>query len=179
MRPVVLLDYDPAWPLLFAAERDRILAVLGELVESVDHIGSTSVPGLAAKPKIDIDAVMRAHGHVPDAVARFRTTGAYDFHGDPYGDGRWTFTSGSIRGVRLYLCGPANEAHRERILFRDWLRTHPQDAVAYEALKRRLAAAADGDFASYTDGKSAFVAEILRKAVEERPPGPTLPRAFP
>jgi GrpB-like predicted nucleotidyltransferase (UPF0157 family) len=164
MRPVEIVDYDPSWPALFAAERDGLRALLGDLLDDVHHIGSTSVPGLAAKPKIDIDAVLRAGDFVPEAIARVQATGMWDYHGDPYGDGRWTFTRGRSRGTRLYLCGPGNEAHGKRILFRDWLRTHPDDMATYEALKRRLAAEADGDFALYTEGKSAFVAEILRKA---------------
>lgn len=163
MRPVEIVDYDASWPALFAAERDGLQALLGDLLDDVHHIGSTSVPGLAAKPKIDIDAVLRANDFVPAAIARLRATGMWDYHGDPYGDGRWTFTRGRSRGIRLYLSGPGNEAHGKRILFRDWLRAHPEDTAAYEALKRRLAAKADGDFAFYTEGKSAFVAEILRK----------------
>jgi GrpB-like predicted nucleotidyltransferase (UPF0157 family) len=140
MRPVEIVDYDPSWPALFAAERDGLRTLLGDLLDNVHHIGSTSVPGLAAKPKIDIGAVLRAGDLVRQAVEIVRAAGAWEYHGDPYGDGRWTFTRGRGRGIRLYLCGPGNEAHRERILFRDWLRAHPEDAGAYEALKRQLAA---------------------------------------
>jgi len=66
--------------------------------------------------------------------------------------------------MRLYLCGPGNAAHQKRILFRDWLRAHPEDAQAYEALKRRLAEEARSDFAFYTAGKSDFVARIVERA---------------
>lgn len=164
MRPVEIVDYDPAWPALFAADRASLLARLGSLVDDIHHIGSTSVPGLAAKPKIDIDAVLRADSLVPEAIVRVRTSGAYEYHGDPYGDGRWTFTRGRSSGTRLYLCGPDNEAHRKRLLFRDWLRAYPKCAADYEALKRRLAAEANGDFERYTSGKSGFVAEVVRRA---------------
>lgn len=165
MRPVEIVDYDPSWLAQFVAERDALLALLGDLADSAYHIGSTSVPGLAAKPKIDMDVVLRAGDLIPEAIERVRATGAWDYHGDPYGDGRWIFTHGRGHGTRLYLCGPGNEAHRKRLAFRDWLRGHPEDAAAYEALKRRLAAEANGDFAFYTEGKSAFVAEALRKAL--------------
>jgi GrpB-like predicted nucleotidyltransferase (UPF0157 family) len=164
MRPVEIVDYDPAWPALFAAERGRLLALLDGLVDDVHHIGSTAVQGLAAKPKIDMDAVLRANGLLPEAIERVRSGGAYDYHGDPYGDGRWTFTRGRSSGTRLYLCGPDNEAHAKRLLFCNWLRTHPNDAAAYAALKRKLAVAAKDDFAFYTKGKSDFVAGILRRA---------------
>jgi GrpB-like predicted nucleotidyltransferase (UPF0157 family) len=153
---------------MFATERDRFLVLLGDLVNDIHHIGSTSVPGLAAKPKIDMDVVLRTDGLIPEAIARVQATDGWDYHGDPYGDGRWTFTRGRSQGTRLYLCGPANGAHRKRVLFRDWLRGHPEDAAVYEKLKRRLAAEAEGDFALYTEGKSAFVAEIVRKASDGR-----------
>ena len=65
MRPVEIVEYDPSWPALFASERDALLTLLGGLVDSVHHIGSTSVPGLAAKPKIDMDIVLRAAHLVP------------------------------------------------------------------------------------------------------------------
>lgn len=164
MRPVEIVDYDASWPILFAAERDGLLALLDDLVDAIHHIGSTAVPGLAAKPKIDLDVVLRSDDIIPDAVARVRATGVYADHGDPYGDGRWTFTRGRGQGVRLYVCGPGNRAHCERLRFRDRLRAHPEDCAAYEALKRRLAVEAHGDFAAYANGKSAFVSNILGKA---------------
>ena len=137
MRPVEIVDYDPSWPALFAAERDGLRALLGDLVDDIHHIGSTSVPGLAAKPKIDMDAVIRsADARGPEAVERMRKLADFAFHGDPFGDGRWTFTRGyGSYGIRLYLCAPDNRAHIDRMLFRDWLRTHREDAVAYEALE--------------------------------------------
>jgi GrpB-like predicted nucleotidyltransferase (UPF0157 family) len=171
MRPVVIVDYDPSWPAQFAAERDALLALLGDRVDGVHHIGSTAVPGLAAKPKIDMDTVLRDDGLVPEAIERIRETGNYDYHGDPYGDRRWTFTRGHARGIRLYLCGPGNDAHLKRIRFRDWLRTHPDAAAAYEALKRRLAMEAKGDWDFYTGGKADFVARILESATAPDWPG--------
>lgn len=165
MRSIEVVNYDLSWPTQFAAERDGLLALLGDLADSVYHIGSTAVPGLAAKPKIDMDVVLRDGDLIPEAIERIRATGAWDYHGDPHGDGRWFFTRGRSRGTRLYLCGPGNEVHGKSLAFRDWLRGHPKDAAAYEALKRRLAAEADGDFAFYTEGKSAFVTEVLRKAL--------------
>jgi GrpB-like predicted nucleotidyltransferase (UPF0157 family) len=165
MNAIKVVDYDPEWPAIFAVERDGLLELFGGLADEIHHIGSTSVPGLAAKPKIDIDAVLRSTDMLLEAIARVRATAVYAYHGDPYGDGMWTFTRGrGSYGTRLYLCGPDNEAHEKRILFRDWLRAHPDDAAAYEMLKRRLAAEANGDWKFYTGGKSEFVAEIVRRA---------------
>jgi len=77
----------------------------------------------------------------------------------------WTFTSGhGSYGTRLYLCGPHNAMHAKRVLFRDWLRSHPDDAADYVALKRRLAKQANGDWKFYTGGKAEFVASIVRQA---------------
>ena len=168
MRPVEIVDYDPSWPGQFVAERDALLALLGDLVDGVHHIGSTSVPGLAAKPKIDMDVVLRADHLISAAIEHVRATGAWDYHGDPHGEGRWTFTRGRSRGIRLYLCGPGNNAHIDRMLFRDRLRANPDDAAAYEALKHHLAVEANGDWDFYTGGKSDFVAEIVRKASDVR-----------
>ena len=169
MSAIRVLDHDPSWPMHFETLKARLLQALAPLVDDVHHIGSTSVPGLAAKPKIDIDAVLHAETQIPQAIGRIEAEGGYAFHGDPYGDRRWTFTRGhGAYGERLYLCGPGNAAHIERLLFRDWLRTHPDDAAAYEGLKRRLAAEANGDFDFYTGGKSDFVAAIVQRARAQR-----------
>ena len=165
MNAIRVLDHDPSWPMHFETLKARLLKALAPLVDDVHHIGSTSVPGLAAKPKIDIDAVLYAQTQIPEAIERVKAEGGYTFHGDPYGDGMWTFTRGhGAYGERLYLCGPGNAAHLKRILFRDWLRTHPEDAAAYAALKRRLAVEASGDWDFYTGGKSDFVTEIVERA---------------
>ena len=92
--------------------------------------------------------------------------GELTFHGAPYGDGMQTFTQSRSYGTRLYLCGPDNPTHRKRMQFRDWLRTHPDDAAAYAALKLDLAARANGDWNFYTGGKAEFVATIVGLAVE-------------
>jgi GrpB-like predicted nucleotidyltransferase (UPF0157 family) len=165
MSAIQVVDYDPSWPAAFATERDDLLSLLAGLVGDIHHVGSTSIPDLAAKPKIDIDVVLSGAEFIPDAIARIQATEAYTYHGDPYSDGMWTFTRGrGSYGTRLYLCGPGNATHDRRMLFRDWLLTRREDATTYEALKRRLAAEANGDWKFYTGGKSAFVAEIVRQA---------------
>ncbi|RDJ16233.1 GrpB family protein [Rhizobium grahamii] len=167
MRPIRVLDYDPAWPALFDAARRELLALAADSILTIEHIGSTAVPGLAAKPKIDLDAVLEDEAALA-AVATLLPSAGFRAHGDPHGDGRWPFTrEHDGYGLRLYLCAPDNPAHRDRILFRDHLRRHPQRAAEYQALKRRLAAKADGDWDIYTGGKSDFVAETLRLAALE------------
>jgi GrpB-like predicted nucleotidyltransferase (UPF0157 family) len=179
MKPIRVLDYDPAWPRLFEALRTEIEQRLGDIAADIHHVGSTSVPGLAAKPKIDIDALVAAD-RLPQAVARMRAVEGYTFHGDPHADGMWTFTQGRGGfGMRLYLCAPDNPVHERRILFRDHLRAHPGRACAYAALKRRLAELAGGDWDVYTGGKSAFVAETVALALKERDAEGAIPRPRP
>ncbi|ASS54953.1 GrpB family protein [Rhizobium leguminosarum] len=163
MRAIKVADYDPSWPLLFDEISAEVSALLGDRLLSIDHIGSTSVPGLAAKPKIDLNAVMISDEFLPTAIEVVRAAD-FVFHGDT-GEQRWAFTRDhQAYGIRLYLCGPDNRGHRERILFRDYLRVHPERAKAYAELKRRLAAEAGGDWDFYTAGKTTFVSETLRLA---------------
>ncbi|MFT4185113.1 MAG: GrpB family protein [Rhizobium sp.] len=165
--PIRLVDYDPGWPALFQSRSADIAALLCRPVE-IHHIGSTSVPGLCAKPKLDIDAVLSTTGDRLFATARLRENG-YAFHGDPYRADRWIFTRDERPcGTRLYLCLPGNPAHRDRILFRNYLRSHPDAAADYAALKQRLAIEANGDWDHYTGGKSDFVAGILLRAIAGR-----------
>jgi len=160
-----IVPYDPEWPSLFEAIKRELVLRLGNLLQSAHHVGSTSVAGLAAKPKIDIDAVIEPAPRLGEAVALMQSGEGWAFQGDPYGDGMWTFTRGhGSWGARLYLCAPSAATHEKRIMFRDWLRAHPEDAAAYEALKRRLAVAANGNWKAYTGGKSAFVDAMVERA---------------
>ncbi|TXJ23226.1 MAG: GrpB family protein [Afipia sp.] len=166
MRPIKLVDYDPQWPLLFESRSNAIGLILRHPA-AFHHIGSTAIAGLCAKPKLDIDAVIASEEARRDATERLKEDG-YRFHGDLHGAGRWAFTKDDTPcGTRLYLCLPDNEAHRERLLFRDYLRAHPEYAAGYGILKRRLAVEADGDWDHYTGGKSDFVADIVRRAKAE------------
>ncbi|MFJ6326864.1 MULTISPECIES: GrpB family protein [unclassified Rhizobium] len=167
MRAIRIVDYDPVWPDLFRHRSEAIAALCGHLAD-IQHIGSTAVPGLCAKPKLDIDAVLPTRTMRLMATERLRQDG-YAFHGDPYCDDRWPFTKDETPyGTRLYLSLPGNPAHRDRLLFRDYLRSHPRTAERYGALKRKLASEANGCWERYTPLKSDFVAEILRHARTER-----------
>jgi GrpB-like predicted nucleotidyltransferase (UPF0157 family) len=168
-RAIEVVDYDPAWPALFEEIRTGLERLLDGLVLEIHHIGSTAVPGLCAKPKIDADIIVHSAAEIPEAIERMQATGDYAYHGDKYRDGMWTFTTGrSSRGQRLYLCVPGTATHLRRMLFRDHLRQHPEAATAYAALKRRLAAETEDDWDHYTGGKGPFVAEIVRLEVAHR-----------
>jgi len=168
MSAIQVIPYDNAWNERFEEERLRLSELMGDLLDEIHHVGSTSVQGLSAKPKIDIDAVLRSEAVIVEAVGRVKALPDLTFHGDPYDDGMWTFTSGrGSWGARLYLCAPGNATHIKRILFRDWLRTHPADAEAYADLKSQLAKDAGGDWQFYTGGKSEFVARIVEQAAAQ------------
>ncbi|NTJ64106.1 GrpB family protein [Agrobacterium rhizogenes] len=166
MRPIALVEYDPQWPLLFE-HRSKVIGLLLGQPAAFHHIGSTAITGLCAKPKLDIDAVLFSEEDRLAATERLKE-GGYRFHGDLHGAGRWAFTKDETPcGTRLYLCLPGNEAHRERLLFRDYLHAHPELAANYATLKRRLAEEANGDWDRYTSGKSDFVEDVVRRAKAE------------
>ena len=131
MSRITLVEYDPCWPSLFEERAVAVTTLLSPFVSEIHHIGSTAVPGLAAKPKIDIDVVVSDQRMLPELGARLRSAG-YTFHGDPYADGLRTFTADTRPcGTRLYLCGTDNAAHAVRLLFRDALREHKDLARRY------------------------------------------------
>lgn len=104
-RPIEVVDYDPSWPRQFEEIRAEVSSRLSGLVAEIHHIGSTAIPGLCAKSKIDIDIVLRSMLNIPEGIVRMQTSGAYTFHGDRYNDDMWVFTTGlGSHGQRLYLC---------------------------------------------------------------------------
>jgi GrpB-like predicted nucleotidyltransferase (UPF0157 family) len=156
---VVIVDADPGWAEAFAALRDRILPAFVGMDVAIEHIGSTAVLGLAAKPVIDLVVVVPRATDVPDAIARLATLG-YEHEGDLGVPGRETFR-GELAGPahHLYVSAadaPSLEAHRA---FRDALRADPTRAAEYAELKRALADSTDGREA-YTTGKTAFIERV-------------------
>jgi GrpB-like predicted nucleotidyltransferase (UPF0157 family) len=161
---ITVVPYDPDWPSQFLRIRGELEPVFSGLTPVFHHVGSTSVPQLAAKPKIDLHAAFADLSLVARAVARMQAVAGYTYHGDKYNDQSWTFTSGKTSGARLYLCTSDNTVLRDRILFRDYLRAHPERAAAYAALKLRLMSEANDDWDYYTGGKTEFVRETVRLA---------------
>jgi GrpB-like predicted nucleotidyltransferase (UPF0157 family) len=163
--PVVVVPYDPDWPSRFETERVLLEAVLALWLEGgIHHIGSTAIPGIAAKPIIDMMAGVRD-------LERART--AFDPLRDefylyaPHRPGiAHHFVKTSLQSVThsLHLTEPESDLWRERLAFRDALRRDHALAAEYEALKLRLAQAHREDVAAYTRGKRAFVARVLAKA---------------
>lgn len=161
---VEIVPYDENWPRLFHQIANDLHRLLGTVVLAIDHVGSTSVPGLSAKPVIDVDITLRGLPDVPAASEKLIASG-YEPRGNRWDDDMWAFMQHtSVPKQRVYLCPPGNETHRRRMVFRDYLRAHPDAAAEYAALKQTLAVAFSYDGDRYTAGKRAFVEDILRKA---------------
>lgn len=165
--PVVIVDYNPLWPKQFETLRSRLANVLGGLALTIEHVGSTAVPGLAAKPIIDIDVFLRSPNDLPHAIAALASIG-YQHRGDLGIPGREAFRApaGDLRH-HLYVC-PNNAEYQRHIAFRDHLRAHPGEADAYAALKRELADKFGEDREAYNNAKREFVESILRKSAKEK-----------
>jgi GrpB-like predicted nucleotidyltransferase (UPF0157 family) len=173
---VEITDYDPRWPQTFAALRDQVAAVLGPLAQKIEHVGSTAVPGLPAKPVIDLDAVIATPADLPAAISRLATLG-YRHEGDLGISGREAFTSPAAASAHhLYVCAADSPELARHLAFRDYLRTHPGQARAYAELKRSLAEQFRTDRDAYSHGKTAFIEQALAAAPGPSPVEARLPR---
>jgi GrpB-like predicted nucleotidyltransferase (UPF0157 family) len=162
--PLVVVEYDPAWPALFAALRAPVATTLGDMAVAIEHVGSTAVPGLAAKPIIDLDVAIHTEADLPLAIGRLAVLG-YIYQGDKGIPGRAAFAwpPGTPRH-HLYLCVQDNLAYRRHLLFRDYLRAHPEVCAAYAALKRDLAMRYRTQREAYTEAKGPFIAVTMADA---------------
>lgn len=162
--PLVVADYNDAWPHDFEEIAKPVRAAMAGVAAEVEHVGSTSVPGLAAKPIVDIDVVVAAQEDVPEAIERLRSLG-YVYQGDKGIRGREAFLwPPAARPHHLYVVVCGNEPHRNHVDFRDRLRGDPQLAAEYAALKKTLAARHADDPLAYQDGKTEFVTRVLDQA---------------
>jgi GrpB-like predicted nucleotidyltransferase (UPF0157 family) len=159
--PLVVVDYDPSWPETFERLARPVRDSLADLGAEIEHVGSTAVPGLAAKPIIDIDVVVPSAAEVPAAIERLRGLG-YVYQGDKGVPGREAllWPPGSPRH-HLYVVVAGSEPHAAHLAFRDRLRADPETAARYAELKRDLAERHHRDRIAYGEGKNDFVAAVL------------------
>ena len=160
--PIIVVDYDANWSSLYEQEKIQILNTLGDTVADIQHIGSTSVPGLAAKPVIDILLGLE----IPPLPIQISSLEALEyFYCGEFGiPGRHYFRRGMPRTHQIHAVQIDSEFWKTHILFRDFLRTHPDVARQYEALKRDLAVKFRGDRHRYTNSKSPLIEQILVQA---------------
>ena len=158
--PIVVTEYDENWPRRFEEHAEPIRA-LGYRVE---HVGSTSVPGLAAKPVVDIDVVVNASDEVPAAIEALRSLG-YVYQGDKGIAGREAFLwPPGARPHHVYVVVDGSPPYLDHVDFRDYLRNHPETCEDYAALKIELAQRHVEDRLGYTEAKAEFVTGVLRAA---------------
>jgi GrpB-like predicted nucleotidyltransferase (UPF0157 family) len=171
MDEVEIVDYDPRWPLLFNEEARRLRAVLDpSLIMGLEHFGSTAIPGLSAKPIIDILIAVRSLAAAQATFVEALRTLDYVYWADNPKKDRMFFVKGmppfgSRRSHHVHVTEPDGEMWR-RLAFRDYLRAHSEEAETYAQLKRRLATEHQTDREAYTDAKSAYVEGVMRKAGE-------------
>jgi GrpB-like predicted nucleotidyltransferase (UPF0157 family) len=163
--PIEIVDYDPAWPARFEAMRARLAQALGPVAVRIDHVGSTAVPGLAAKPVIDIQV------SVPDVadVAAFKDAiEEQGFASRMVEPGHHYFRPppGVPRDYQVHVCTVGSDWEWRHLLFRDFLRADPETRAGYEALKRDLATRFTHDRIGYTDAKSPFIEAAVERAQE-------------
>lgn len=160
---IAVVDYDPAWPAHFETLRPTIWSAVGAVAIAIEHVGSTSVPGLAAKPIIDIDVVVATAADVPVAVERLATLG-YEHRGNLGVDGREAFNGppGPPRH-HLYVCVQGGAALVNHLMLRSFLRQNSESAAHYGRLKKQLAAKFPTDIDRYVDGKTGFILAALRE----------------
>jgi GrpB-like predicted nucleotidyltransferase (UPF0157 family) len=160
---VVIVDYDPHWPAMYEEERERILAALGPAVVAIEHMGSTAVPGLAAKPIIDIMLGIRTLGEAPALYGPLAAIGwEYAPEFEAIIPERRFFRKGpeSLRTHHLHMVEFGDEFWVRHLLFRDYLRRHSEVAKEYEQLKRELARQYANDRAGYTEAKTDFIRRV-------------------
>jgi len=168
-QPVHIADYDPQWPVTFQQICGPITAALGPLAQRIEHVGSTAVPGLAAKPIIDLDVVIATRSDLPAVTARLRPLG-YQPEGDLGVVGREAFTTPpGAPPHHVYVCAADNPALASHLAFRDVLRGDPGTARAYAQLKRSLASQFRDDRTAYTEAKTAFIEQVLATSAAETP----------
>jgi len=160
---VRLVEYDPAWPSMFAAERALLERILRPwLAGPIEHIGSTAVPGLVAKPVIDIMAAVQTLEASRPAIEAVATLGYVHYPYRPEVMHWFCKPSAAFRTHHLHLVPLASPPWRERIAFRDRLRESPAVAAEYADLKRRLAREFEFDREAYTDAKAGFVRRVTQ-----------------
>jgi len=160
-REVVIVDYDRRWPALFQAERQRLLLSAADAIIEVDHVGSTSVPGLAAKPIVDILVVLRRF--LNDAEIAAVCAPGHEYRGIDADIGRQYFSKRGAPAYHIHGYAAGNPELLPMLRFRDHLRSNPAAARDYEALKRDLAQRYRFERYAYRDGKTDFVLAALAR----------------
>jgi GrpB-like predicted nucleotidyltransferase (UPF0157 family) len=161
-RAIVIVDYDAGWPSRFVSHRNRVARALGPVARSIEHIGSTAVPGLAAKPIIDLLVAVRDPDDESVFVSAMHSAGYHLRVREP---GHRMFRTPE-RDVHVHVWQDSDREISRHLRFRDRLRTSVEDRLAYEQLKRELAQREWDDMNQYADAKSQLIEQILSRAAD-------------
>jgi GrpB-like predicted nucleotidyltransferase (UPF0157 family) len=165
-RRIEIVDYNPAWPVLFGELGPTLRAALGAAALRIDHIGSTAVPGLAAKPIIDVQISVAAFEPVEAFKDPLEQLGYVYRPDNPERTKRYFREAPGRRRTHLHVRRAGSFSEQVPLLLRDYLRCHAHVAAEFAAVKRRLAGQFPFDGAGYTDAKAPYVWEIIRRADE-------------
>jgi len=164
--PVTLADYDPAWPTLFEREATRIRSILGDRVRLLEHVGSTSVPGLPAKPIIDVVLAVPDSSDEAAYVPPMEAAGYVLRIREPEWFEHRLF-KGPDTSVNVHVFTEGSSEIRRMVAFRDWLRMHDDERRLYERTKRELAARDWKYVQHYADAKTDVVEAIIARALAD------------
>ena len=159
---VLVVNYDPSWPETFEALRRNVWPTVRDIAVSVEHVGSTAVPGLAAKPVIDMDIIVTSRDKVPQAIERLAELG-YVHRGNLGIEDREAFIPPPDWAPHNpYVCLQGSIALANHLALRDFLRRNPAAAAEYGRLKKQLASEFPDDVDNYTAGKTDYILSVLR-----------------
>ncbi|MBO7451594.1 MAG: GrpB family protein [Clostridiales bacterium] len=164
-RNIVVLPYDENWKKAFEDIKNELDVVLKDLVLSIEHVGSTSVEGLSAKPIIDIDVVIEDRSRLDDVITALGKIG-YTHEGDQGIPGREAFKYDGKEHLmkhHLYVCSKDASELKRHISFRDYLREHPEAVREYSRVKEEGARLFPHDIDSYIEHKSPFIESIYKE----------------
>lgn len=165
-RQLRLSLYDPNWSLLFLAEKEQLFAILNNYILDVQHIGSTSIPGLPAKPILDIGVAVTNFEEATRCIPLLEQLN-YTYKGENGIPRRHYFVKGDPRTHHLHMLEIASEEWKHHLLFRDYLRANPASAHEYARLKQTLAMQFANDREAYQNGKEDFIQAVLHQANQE------------
>ena len=160
---IIIEDYSPLWPVAFEQLKAGLLAQLGELAADIQHVGSTAVAGLAAKPVIDLDIIIESRAQLPAVIEKLAAMG-YDYCGDQGIKDREAFKQpgGSAIKHHLYVCPQHSASLKNHLALRDLLRADPALVIAYGNLKKELAVKYAHNIDLYVENKTAFIISALK-----------------
>ncbi|MBO1625522.1 GrpB family protein [Bacillus arachidis] len=166
-RVIEIMPYNPEWKMEFKKIKMMIESYIGDLTLRIEHVGSTSIEGLAAKPIIDIDVVIDSYDILPNIIKRLEKEG-YQYQGDLGVEGREAFQRNKedhFMKYHLYVCPKDGKGYLEHIALRDYLSSNKAARKEYEELKYKLAENYRKDIDCYCKAKTDFIKGVLEKTL--------------